>query len=451
MSNVEVEKLVEEIRELVQESRWREIRELLVNLPAPDIADTLLELDMPKRLLLFRLLPRDVSLEVFSHVEPGEKDRLMTALTDVEARYLLENLSPDDRTSFLEDLPGQMIQRMTNLLSPGELRETMQLLGYPDESVGRIMTPDYVAVRSHWSIGQALEHIRRIGKDTETINMIYVTDANWKLLDELDLRKFILASPEKDVESLMDYTVTSVHVEEDQEVAVQLTKRYDLYALPVVDKAGILLGIVTVDDIMDVYEEETTEDIQMTAAVEPLKTGYRETSIYSLFRKRIVWLVTLVFVSMISSGIIAAYEEMLASVIALAFFIPLLNAGGGNAGAQSATLVIRAQATGDVDPGHWLGVAFKELRVGLLLGLCMGLITYGAGVFIGGPDVGLVVGLSMFLIVAVINVIGVVLPFMLVWIGLDPAMASSPLITSVADAVGLLIYFLLAGVFLQVL
>ncbi|NIR25628.1 MAG: CBS domain-containing protein, partial [Gammaproteobacteria bacterium] len=182
-----------------------------------------------------------------------------------------------------------------------ELRETMQLLGYPDESVGRIMTPDYVAVRSHWSIGQALEHIRRIGKDTETINMIYVTDANWKLLDELDLRKFILASPEKDVESLMDYTVTSVHVEEDQEVAVQLTKRYDLYALPVVDKAGILLGIVTVDDIMDVYEEETTEDIQMTAAVEPLKTGYRETSIYSLFRKRIVWLVTLVFVSMISS------------------------------------------------------------------------------------------------------------------------------------------------------
>jgi magnesium transporter len=340
---------------------------------------------------------------------------------------------------------------MTNLMSPGDLRETMQLLGYPDESVGRLMTPDYVAVRPEWTVERSLQHIRRLGKDSETINVIFVTDARWKLLDELVLRKLILADPSEKIESLMDFSFTQVDVEDDREVAAQLIQRYDLSVLPVVDKSGILLGIVTVDDILDVVEEETTEDFQLTAAVEPLKTPYREVSIFSLFRKRVVWLIALIFISLISSGIIAAYEDVLASALALAFFIPLLNAGGGNVGAQSATLVIRAQATGDVELDQWLGIAFKELKVGLLLGLCMGAITYFFGLYMGGTQVAIVVGLSMFSIVAVINVIGVSLPFFLAWVRLDPAMASNPLITSVADAVGLIIYFFLATVFLKTL
>jgi magnesium transporter len=446
----ELEQLKELIRELIHRRNWAGLRQVLENVAAPDISDLLLQMDTSERVFLFRFLPKQTSLEVFSHMESANKDELMTSLTNAETSYLLANLSPDDRTAFLEDLPGQVIQRLMNLLTHSDRREALQLLGYPEESVGRLMTPDYVAVRSGWSIGRCLEHIRKMGKVSETINVVYVTDSSWKLLDELELRRLILADPEQTVEEIMDYNVVSVRAEDDQEMAVQLIQRYDLYALPVVDSSDILLGIVTVDDILDVAEEEVTEDFHMTAAVTPLKTSYSEASVLGLFKKRIGWLLALVFVNLVASGIIAAYEDVLASVIALAFFIPLLNAGGGNVGAQSATLVIRAQATGDLSMGQWLLTALKELKVGALLGAGMGAISFLFGLLYGGADVALVVGISMLLIVVIINVVGVILPFLLVKARLDPAMASSPLITSLADAIGLTIYFTLAVRFLNI-
>ncbi|MDJ1422631.1 MAG: magnesium transporter [Candidatus Methanoperedens sp.] len=439
------------IEELIRQRRWTELKEKLIKMPAPELADLLMSLDKPARVLLFRLLPRSVSAMAFSHLESKDKDILLKDLTDHEARQLLDNLSPDDRTDFFEDMPGQVIQRLINLLSPDERRKALQLLGYPAESVGRLMTPDYVAVRPDWTVKQALDHIRTKGRDSETINVIYVTDASWKLLDALELRRFILADPANTVQQIMDYSFISISAFDDREEAVHLIQRYDLDALPVVDPYGVLLGIVTVDDVLDVAQEEATEDFHKTAAVAPLKVSYREVGMWMLYRKRIGWLVALVIVNLASSGVIAAYEETLAAAIVLAFFIPLLIDSGGNTGAQSATLMIRAIATGDVKIDQWLKAVSKELGVGITLGITMGLAGFVIGFLRGGLEIGIVVGLSMLIIVIFTNLIGIALPFLLVRLRLDPAVASSPLITSISDITGLIIYFSTAAWILGIL
>ncbi|MEW5745396.1 MAG: magnesium transporter [Nitrospirota bacterium] len=440
----EPEVLSPKIKELIEQRKWTDLREILVGYPAPDITALLRDLEKPERVLLFRLLPRQLSSEVFSYMDAADKDSLLKDLTDEETRHILSNLSPDDRTDLLSELPGQATQRLLNLLSYEDLREARQLLGYPEESVGRLMTPDYVAVRPDWTIEQALEHIRSRGKRSETVNVIYVTDASWTLLDSLELGRFILAPPSATVQQIMDYSFVSIAAFEDREEAVRMIQHYDLYALPVVDSQGVLLGIVTVDDVLDVAQKETTEDFHKAAAVAPLKTSYRESNIWSLYRKRIGWLAGLVLVNLVSAGVIAAYEETLAASIALAFFIPLLIASGGNAGAQSATLMIRAIATGDVTMKHWLWAVGREVGIGVILGITMGLAAWAIGFVRGGVEIAAVVALSMVAIVAVTNLIGVVLPFLLVQLRLDPAVASNPLITSVADVAGLLIYFSVA-------
>lgn len=432
------------IEELIKEQRWHDLRQVLREWPAPDIAELLLHLEKRERVLVFRLLPRPLSSEVFSYLESRQQDELLRDMTDEEMRQLLANLSPDDRTQFLEELPGQATQRLLNLLSNEDRRETLQLLGYPEESVGRLMTPDYVAIRPEWTIEQALQHIRNKGKDSETINVIYVVDPSWKLVDSFELRRIIIAQPSQTVDQIMDHTFISISAFEDREKAVRMIQRYDLDALPVVDSDGILLGIVTVDDVMDVAQEEATEDFQKVAAVMPLKIGYRESTVWLLYRKRIVWLGGLVLVNLVSAGVLAAYEELLVSSIALAFFIPLLIATGGNAGAQSATLMVRAIATGELHLGEWSWAIGREIGIGALLGLTVGFATWSLGFFRGGVEIGMVVGLSMIAVVVASNLIGVILPFLLTRLRLDPAVASSPLITSVADVVGLIIYFSIA-------
>jgi magnesium transporter len=302
-----------------------------------------------------------------------------------------------------------------------------------------------VAVRPDWTIERALEHIRTKGRDSETVNVVYVTDETWKLLDALELRRFILARPADKVRQMMDYSFISMPAYEDREKAVQLIQRYDLYALPVVDSGGVLLGIITVDDVLDVAQEEATEDIQKGAAISPLATSYRESGIWPLYRKRIGWLAALVLVSLVSSGVIALFEETLESAIALAFFIPFLIGTGGNAGAQSATLMVRALATGDIRPGYWVKALAKELAVGGALGITMGLGGWMLGLFRGGSQVALVVALAMVLIVVMANILGALLPFLLTRLRLDPAVASSPLIASVTDGIGLIIYFSIAS------
>ena len=439
-----------QLEDLLKHRDWGRIREELLLMPEPEVAELLLALDNAERVLVFRSLPRAFSAQVFAWLEARHQDALLRALTNEETRHLLANLRPDDRTLLLEEMPGQVTQRIINFLSPEDLREARQLLGYPEESVGRLMTPDYVAVRSPWTVAHALEHIRLKGRDSETINVVYVVDDKWKLVDALDLRRFILAKPEETVDHIMDYTVTSIAAAQDREEAVRVMQRYGLSVLPVVDSDGVLLGIVTADDVLDVAQEEATEDFHKVGGVTPLRTSYRDAGIASLFLKRIGWLMILVLVNLSSSGIIAAFEETLEAALALAFFIPLLIDSGGNTGAQVATLMVRALATGDVTPSQFSKSLVKELGVGLLLGVSMGLASWLLGFWRGGVQIGIVVGLTMVAIVLISNLVGMTLPYILTRFKLDPAVASSPLITTIADALGLLIYFSIARMVLGI-
>ena len=444
-----IELLKPEIEELIANQQWTELHELLVELPEPDISDTIERLGERDRIVVLRLLPREMLSEVFSYLADRTQKNLLKALTTEETRMILAGLSPDDRAEFLEELPGQAIQKMLNLLSVEDRQETLQLLGYPEESVGRLMTPDYVAVRPGWTAEEALVHVRVKGMDSETINVIYVTDARWKLIGVLGLRRLILAAPSERIGEIMGESVVRISAFEDREKAVQLIQRYDITALPVVDANDILLGIVTIDDLFDVAEEEVTEDFQKSAAVNPLKTSYRESSVLSLYGKRVTWLASLLGISVVTTGILSAQADTMNSAIALTFFIPLLIGTGGNTGNQSATLMIRALATGDIRDRQWVKALLREIGIGMLLGITMGLASWVLGFFKGDFRIALIVSLAMVCIVILSSVLGVVLPVILQRLRIDPAVASNPLIASVMDIMGLLIYFNIATAILN--
>ena len=434
-----------DIEELIDSRQWSELKAAVAEWPAPELAELVLERDSPDRLLLFRLLTRNLSGEVFSHLDSEAQNALLGELNTDESRRLITNLEPDDRTHLFEELPDRVVQRLLNLLNLADLKTARLLLSYPDESVGRLMTPEYVAIRPDWTIEQALRHIRVRGRDREVVTTIYVTDTHWKFLDAMELPRLILAEPDDTVEKILEHEAVTLSPYDDREEAVRQMSRYDLFVLPVVGADDVLIGIVTADDVLDVAEEEATEDFQLSAAVEPLKISYSEAGVLSLFRKRIPWLLALVVVNLGAAGVIAAYEDTLAALISLAFFIPLLMGSGGNAGAQSATLVVRALATGDLDRSQWLPTLLKEVAVGATLGATMSVSAWLLGLFQGGGEVAAVVALAMFLIVLASNLIGVIVPFLLNRVGIDPAVASSPLITSVADIAGLAIYFAIAS------
>lgn len=438
-----------EIEELIRIKDWVGLKESLEDVPAADIAELIEEVDPKIAVVLFRLLKKQKAADVFSLIGGSKDVELLDLLTHRQLAEVMSNLEPDDRVTLFEELPGHLTQRVMSSLQPEEQVEVKQMLGYPEESVGRQMTSRYVKVRSDWPIDKAMNSIRQYGFSAETINVIYVVDEQERLIDDLKLTQIILADPNDRIEDIMDDSFVALNAFDDQEHAVAMFSKYDRIALPVVDTDGILIGIVTVDDIIDIAREEATEDFHKGAAVAPLKKTYRETSIWTLFGKRITWLIILVFVNMLSSGVIEYYEEVLASAIALAFFIPLLIDSGGNTGAQSATIMVRAIAVRDVKLSHWVTVMGKEMLVGIILGLTMGAASALLGVFRGGWEIGLVVGLSMVAIVIVANIIGALLPFILTRLNIDPAVASSPLITTIVDVTGLLIYFSIAALVLQ--
>ena len=444
------ERIREHILALIDANQWVEARSLLQSMSPPEITELMINMTKTMRVMIFRLLPKQLASEVLTHHERGERDTLLKELTDEEMRQVLANMKPDDRTELLEELPGQAVQKLLNLLPQGELNEARKLLGYPEESVGRLMTPDYVAVRPEWTVEQSLRHIRNMGKDSETINVIYITDQSWKLLDALSLRQFILADPAAQVQQIMDYSFVSILATDDREKAVHLIQDYDIYALPVLDAEETLLGIVTVDDILDVAEEEATEDFQKTAAVEPLRMSYIDARFISLYRKRVFWLVGLLGINLIAAGVIEAFETTLSSAIALAFFIPMLMGTGGNVGTQSATLVVRALATREVNLKQFFRIVKRECMTGILLAVTIAFAGWWFGYLKGGHDIALTIGVSMFLIVILTNVIGVIIPFFLYGIKIDPAVISSPLIASISDVSCLFIYFFIAKHVLEV-
>jgi magnesium transporter len=441
-----------ELKELIEKKKWHELRKRLINVPAPMVLDVLSLAEKHDRVLIFRSLSREKSAEVFSNLEPEQQDSLLHDFTDAETRHLLSNLSPDDRTALLEELPAPVTRRILGLLNSKDLQEARELLGYPEESVGRLMTPDYVAIYPEWTIGKALDHIRKFGKDSETINIVYVIDETGHLQDEIRLRRFMIGDPNKKVKGLMDHSFASLSAFDDREEAVTAMKKYDYVALPVVDSEGALIGIVTFDDVMDVAEEEATEDMQMSASVAPLKMTYHRASVFNLYQKRAGWLIALVLMNLASAVVLSVFEEKLASAIVLVIFIPLLIGGGGNAGAQAAMLVIRALVIGDIKISQWAVTIGKELLVGILLGVTLGLVGGFLGLLFGHLqwEIFFVIGISMFAIVLFANLVGMLLPFILAKINIDPAIASGPLITTIVDAAGLFIYFVVATLIIGV-
>ncbi len=447
MMNYKPQELNRTAGELIARRDWPALKDFLVGMPPPDAADLLERLPPEDGLPVFRLLPPDRAGEIFAALEPPAQEVLIRKMTDRRAREVILELYPDERTELFEELPANLVRKLVSLLPAEERKEALGLLGYPEDSVGRLMTPDYVALRPRWTAGEAFRHLRRYGSDAETLNVVYVTDETGRLIDDIPIRRLILADPGAKVESLMDGRFISIAAEADQEEAVKLMDRYDLAALPVVDRAGRLLGIVTIIDALDVAQEEFTEDVERRAAISPLGLSYSFASPGLLYRRRIIWLVILTLAGFFSAGVISVFEETLDRWIVLAFFIPILIGTGGNAGSQSATLVIRALALGDLTLEKWWAILKKELRVGILLGAALGVLVYFFGIlWEGGAAMGLIIGWAMFSVVLWANLAGSVLPIILFKLRVDPAVVSSPLVTTAVDVTGLIIYFLIARV-----
>src|SRR5437867_2945698 len=308
------------IKELIHARRWMELKDAISGLVAPEIADLLETLDPADRMLLFRALPRERQSEVFAYLEDPQQNELLKHLTNEDARRILAELTPDDRTALLEELPAEMTQRLMALLDPEDLKEARRLLGYPEESVGRLMTPDAVAIHPNWTIQQAIDHIRTHGRDAETVNMIYVVDERGRLIDDLRLRQILLADPRATVESILDRKFVALRATDDREEAVRMMKEYDRVALPVVDSGGVLLGIVTSDDVLDVAEAEATEDIQKMGGMEALDMPYMRTPFFEMVRKRGGWLSALFLGEMVTATAMGYFENEIGRAVVLALF-----------------------------------------------------------------------------------------------------------------------------------
>ncbi len=439
---------VTEIVAMVLAHNREALRTVLKAWAIPDIVDVLLQLEKPTRVLLFRYLPRETAAAVFSDLKGEDADALLKELTDEETRLLLEYMRPDDRTTFLDELPGQVIQRLLNLLSPEDLTEARTLLGYPERSVGRLMTPEYVAIRPDWTVSRCMQQVRERGHDSETVDTLYVVNPRWKLMGAVSLRQLITAKPEALVKNIMTTPAISLSAFDHREEAFRVMNRHDLSVLPVVASDGVMVGIVTADDVYEIVEEETTEDFQRAGAVTPFSIDYKEASLWLLVRSRLGWLVALIVADLVVAKVMTTYEGLISKTVALVFFLPLVLDCSGNTGSQSSTLVVRDLALGEVRYGDWGRLILKETLVAGALGVSVGLAVWGPALYQGGLTVANIVAIGSLATVAAGGVVGVALPLVLSKIGFDPATASSPLITSVADIAGTMIYFYLATRFL---
>ncbi len=445
--------LVPEIASLLDAGEFREVRDALRSLPSADAAEIIAALDGPQPAIAFRVLPRDEAAEVFSELAPETQEALIERLGDERASRVIEEMDPDDRARLLDELPSEVARAIMNRLTPETRAITAAILGYPAESVGRLMTPDYVRVRPDWTVQRAIEHIRQWGRDAETINWVFVIDENGRLIDDITIRSLLLADPLATIDALMDHEFVALVATEDREEAVRMMARYDRTALPVVDSRGVLVGIVTFDDVADVAEEEFTEDVQKLGGMEALGEPYMSVGYASMIRKRGVWLALLFVMQIGTIGVMGLFEGMLARAVVLASFIPLVISCGGNTGSQAATMLVRALALGEVSPKEWMRVAGRELVTGFGLGTMLGVLgvaTVSIANALGFVDagdpirMGLAVGLSVVVIVTWATMVGSMLPMILRRLGLDPATSSTPLVATLMDVSGLTIYFLVA-------
>ncbi|MBU1078115.1 MAG: magnesium transporter [Spirochaetes bacterium] len=435
---------------MINQKEWAGVSDTIKDLAPQEFADIIsLIWNYTNKIRFFKTISDEVKSKVFPYLQDDFQELLLEKLSLKTVKHILLNLEPDDRTAILEYLHKDRRIKLLKLLPQEELKESKKLLSYPEESIGRLMTPEFVAVSPNWKIRYALNYIRKVGQDKETISTIYVVDKYNNLIDDIRLRKLILASPEKKIENIMDNTFVALNAYSDREEAVKLMKKYDQFALPVVDN-GVLVGIVTFDDVFDVAEEEITEDIHKQSGVTPFEINYMSASIFEIYKSRVGWLLLLLVGSFISTSIIAHFSFAIESVVALSFFIAVLIGSGGNVGTQSSALIIRAMAIGDFRLIQWKKLFIKELIIGALLGLSLGLALYiRAYLMKGARVVSYVASVAIFFVVVWANLIGAILPLVLKKIKMDPAVVSSPLITTIIDSSGLMIYFLIAKLILK--
>lgn len=447
-----------EISELFQKRNFTPIKELIEDWTPADIADLITSLPETDQAILFRILPKNLETDTFEYLEFDVQSSLLKAMASEEVSEILNDMSPDDRTALLEELPANITIQMLNLLSPKERAIANKLLGYPENSIGRLMTPDYIAVHEDWSVKEVLDFIREHGRDSETLNIIYVLNEDGVLVDDIKIREFLLSPLHKKVFDLMDDNFVFLSAYDDQEKAVESFKRYDRIALPVVDSGGALIGIVTVDDVFDVAEEEATEDIQKLGAVEALDEPYNTISLSQMIKKRAPWLSVLFLGETLTSSAIGLFEEELARAIVLTLFIPLIISSGGNSGSQAATLVIRALSLGEIKITDWTKIFKREFFTGLALGSILGLlgflkitITQAVSGFYGDYWflIALTVGFALLGIVLWGTFIGSMLPIFLQRLKFDPATSSAPFVATFVDVTGIILYFSIAVLLLR--
>jgi magnesium transporter len=426
---------------------------------SPAAAAGLIEtLPVDRQVVVFRVLPRGLAADVFEYLPLEAQERLLRAMAREDVAAILNEMAPDDRTALLDELPGTVTQHLLNLLTPEERAVAVTLLGYPEGSIGRLMTPDYVRLRPDWTVERVLDHIRRYGHDSETLSIVYVIDERGRLIGEIPIRKILLAPPGTRVADVMDTRVAALQATNSQESAVPVFRQEDRVALPVTDSGGTLIGIVTVDDVLDVAESETTRTLHRFGGVEVLEEPYLEVPFLSMVRRRAGWLVVLFLGEMLTATAMAFFEKEIARAVVLALFVPLIISSGGNSGSQAATLVIRALALGDLTLRQWWRVMRREIASGLALGGILGTIGFVRialwSVFtdLYGPHwllVAVTVGLALVGVVLWGTLAGAMLPFALRRLGFDPAASSAPFVATLVDVTGLVIYFSVAALVLR--
>ena len=445
-----------DIPALIEAKDFAMLKSALGEMEIHDLAELIGSLEEEDLAVTFRLLALERATEIFGDLPQEKQEDLLAGMSSESFGAILNDMPPDERTFFLEELPGELTQKLLARLSGTELQIARNLLAYPDESIGRLMTPEYLAIRPDWTVEMVFRHIRKVAERKETVNVIYVVDERWHLVDELALEDLVLADPQSKVEQLMDEQFTALQVSDDREEAVEIFKKYDALALPVINRQGILVGIVTVDDVLDVAEEEDTEDFQKMAGVSPLDYSYFGTSHTAMLAKRLPWLVLLLFAQLLTTIALTGFST-LPMFLVLVVFMPLINSPAGNTGNQMAGLMIRSIAVQEVDIGDWNRVLSRELLRGLTLGVILGLMGYGAAIlFCQFQDTGeyqhwqiaLSVSLALFVVVSLANLVGSMLPFFFKRIGVDPAVTSGPFIACLMDVLGILIYFSISSLVL---
>lgn len=448
---------LEKIIELIEQKKYSKCRDELLKHDEVEISELLVDIkreyDLQKVVVMFRALPKDVSVEVFSYLDVDDQVDIINIITDPEIEFILDELDFDDMIDVLEELPANVVDKILSKTPKNERKMINTFLKYKDDSAGSLMTPDYINLMKSWTVREALDHIKEVGLDSETIYTCYVLDRGRKLIGVVSLRALVIANDSALVGDIMHEDPLCVHVDEDQEEVMDLFNRYGYIAIPVVDNESRLVGIITVDDILDVIEEETSEDIErMGGVISSDDREYLDQSVFSHVKARLPWLIFLMFSYFVTGGIIDSFESALSQCLTLVTYMPMLMGTAGNSGTQSSTLIVRGIATGDIETGDFIKVAWKEIRVSLVVGICLSIINYGRMVWFGHEPgmVALTVCISMIIAIMIAKLIGSMLPIIAKKIGIDPALMAGPLMASITDMLAIGTYFVMAGLLLNI-